>query len=331
MHKKVLDVALFAIFLAGSSCWKYALAQAVLHEQNKDNLEFSHSTADSMFTERPLDMAASFLHSQRVLNPVQLFQGINPGLSVVRPGGNVFEGFRVRGRGLMSFETHNNEPLYIIDGMPVFHMDMLDPFWVSSISSDLDAFSSVRYGLRGNRPVLSFNSKSAPILKELTVDFETRLSSESIGRRIPIADRQTFLNFGGDDLGADTDWMEEVSRTGFSQEYNLDLSYQNKTSVLRLSGTYRNINPVLKTTNGKWLNGHVSYRFQDRKERLNFGLRSWLHHRENEYGFPEAFHFARVYNPSAPIRDSQSDRFDGYYQRIQFNYYNPVAMLEQNS
>src|SRR5690606_17760015 len=55
--------------------------------------------------------------------------------------------------------------------------------------------------------------------------------------------------------------------------------------------------------------------------------------REAQLGFSDAFRYATIYNPTAPIRSTDSDFviYDGYFQQVLFDYYNPVAILEQNT
>jgi iron complex outermembrane receptor protein len=52
--------------------------------------------------------------------------------------------------------------------------------------------------------------------------------------------------------------------------------------------------------------------------------------RESQYGFAEAFHYAPIFNPTAPVRSNNAafDKYNGYFQQILFDYYNPVSILE---
>jgi TonB-dependent starch-binding outer membrane protein SusC len=51
----------------------------------------------------------------------------------------------------------------------------------------------------------------------------------------------------------------------------------------------------------------------------------------SEYGNSDAFRYAPIYNPTAPVRsdDPAYELYDGYFQQILFDYYNPAAMVDQ--
>ncbi|NOY37446.1 MAG: TonB-dependent receptor, partial [Chlorobi bacterium] len=54
--------------------------------------------------------------------------------------------------------------------------------------------------------------------------------------------------------------------------------------------------------------------------------------RKSQLGFNEAFRYATIYNPTAPVKDSDPkfDIYDGYFQQVLFDYYNPVQILEED-
>ena len=55
--------------------------------------------------------------------------------------------------------------------------------------------------------------------------------------------------------------------------------------------------------------------------------------RNAEFGNDGAFRYATIYNPTAPIRSSapEFERWGGYFQQDLFDFFNPVALLEQNT
>ena len=67
------------------------------------------------------------------------------------------------------------------------------------------------------------------------------------------------------------------------------------------------------------------------KVKLDLILSSTLRNEDNP--IYEAFGFATVYNPTAPIYTDEEDwaAWGGYFQRNAFNFFNPVAVLEQNT
>jgi iron complex outermembrane receptor protein len=68
------------------------------------------------------------------------------------------------------------------------------------------------------------------------------------------------------------------------------------------------------------------------KDKLTLELNVGATDRKAEYGFTDAYRYASVYNPTAPVRsdDPAYAQYDGYFQQVLYDYYNPVQILEQN-
>ena len=52
--------------------------------------------------------------------------------------------------------------------------------------------------------------------------------------------------------------------------------------------------------------------------------------RDNQFGFDDAFRYASTYNPTAPVFEEGSIENGGYFQRNNFDFFNPVAINELN-
>lgn len=102
-----------------------------------------------------------------------------------------------------------------------------------------------------------------------------------------------------------------------------------KTSY-RASINYRSGDGILINTGYKQLNGGISLTQRALNDKLTIDLNMRATERESQYGFSEAFRYAAIFNPTAPVRsnDTQYTKYDGYFQQIIFDYYNPVSMLE---
>lgn len=115
--------------------------------QPKENTTGSQSSADVDDEKRPIARVEEML------------EGV-PGVRVLRtPGG----GIRVRIRGATSIHG-SNEPLYVVDGMPIEvgtgeGLSWLNPSDVASIEVLKDASSTAIYGSRGANGVVIINTK----------------------------------------------------------------------------------------------------------------------------------------------------------------------------
>lgn len=99
-------------------------------------------------------------------------QGQVSGITVVNantPGGNAV--VRVRGLGTIN----NNEPLYVIDGVPADPGNNLNPNDIETISVLKDASSAAIYGTRGANGVILITTKRGKAGDKPTVTFSTRI------------------------------------------------------------------------------------------------------------------------------------------------------------
>lgn len=95
-----------------------------------------------------------------VANVAEALQGQLSGVNVIsqdgRPGAT--QSIRVRGGGSI---TQSNEPLYIVDGMPVSRIDDIPADNIESIDVLKDAASTAIYGARGANGVILITTKQA--------------------------------------------------------------------------------------------------------------------------------------------------------------------------
>ncbi len=98
-------------------------------------------------------------------NPTQLLQGQAPGVVVKQKNGQPGGEMEVRVRGISSIAPvgGSNEPLYVVDGMPIGTRlgQNFNPNDIESISVLKDAASTAIYGARGGNGVILITTKSA--------------------------------------------------------------------------------------------------------------------------------------------------------------------------
>lgn len=114
-------------------------------------------------------------------NPMQALQGRVPGLYVEKSGTPSGEASRVLIRGANTLG--NNDPLYIIDGVPTkrpFVFQALNPTAIQSIQVLKDASSASIYGARASNGVIIVTTKNgANADGKLSVQFNTSLATQS--------------------------------------------------------------------------------------------------------------------------------------------------------
>jgi TonB-dependent starch-binding outer membrane protein SusC len=253
-----------------------------------------------------------------------LLQGRIPGLSINNRGGNPnSEGF-IRIRGISSFDD-KVQPLIVIDGVPMSGFITLDPQDIENITILKDGASASIYGIRGSNGVILIKTKRASE-KGISISFSTSGSIASMVKEQPVLISQEYIEVGGNDLGSSTNWQQEITQKGFTQEYHLAVSGASENSSFRISTNLRSVNGILLHSGFDQANARLNFTHLALSKKLRFNLNAAFSKRDIDYSFQEAFQYAVRFSPTAPIRFSNG----AFYQAILFDSFNPVALLDQN-
>jgi len=269
-----------------------------------------------------------------VTSAAQLLQGKVPGLTVTQAGGNPNQQPQIRLRGLSTIGA-NTGPLVVIDGVIGADLNTVDPNDIASISVLKDGSAAAIYGTRGASGVIIVTTKRAQE-GVATVNYNVFGTGEFVAKTVPVLDAEGYRRFGGNninDFGGNTDWFDETTRDAFSHTHNLSVSGGTGGFSYRAAVNYRDNEGVAINTGFRQLNGRLNLQQKALNDRLTIDFQLTATNRNEERGFDEAFRYATIYNPTSPVRDPNNpefDIYDGYFQQVQFDYYNPVAILEQN-
>ncbi len=280
-------------------------------------------------------VSAEQFNKGNIGNVAQLLQGKVAGLSISRPGGNPNAGFTMRLRGLSTLGA-NSSPLIVVDGQVGADINTVDPNDIQSIDVLKDAASAAIYGTRGSSGVIIITTKRGGRIP--TVTYNGTVTAEVPGKFTPHMTAAEFKAAGGRDLGAETDWNEEITRTAYSHVHNLSLagSGGNGTNYIA-SFNYRDVQGVAIRTGFDQINGHFGLTQKALKDRVTFTLDANATRRTSKFGFDRAFQYATIFNPTAPRRTTDSANTglnytgSGYVEQNFVEYANPLAVLEQNT
>ena len=98
------------------------------------------------------------LANRPIISAAQAIQGKAAGVAVQQPTGAPGGGMTVRVRGTTSFNG-SNEPLYVVDGVPVDNVSFLSPGDIENMQILKDASSAAIYGSRGANGVVIITTK----------------------------------------------------------------------------------------------------------------------------------------------------------------------------
>jgi TonB-dependent starch-binding outer membrane protein SusC len=274
-------------------------------------------------------------------NPLQLIQGKVAGLDISRPGGDPNGSFYLRLRGLNTINA-NTQPLLVIDGVIDASLNNLDPDDIESIVVLKDGSSTAIYGTRGANGVILITSRKGKKGTAL-INYHVYTTAEMVAKNEPAMNSKewralraeinsTLNNNIGTDFEFNTNWFKQIEQTALSQVHNLSISGGNDHTIYCASINYRQGEGVEINTGYDQLNGRISISQNAFNDKVTLDLNMGATERQSQYGFSEAFRYASIYNPTAPVKsdDPAYAKYDGYFQQTLFDNYNPVAILQLN-
>lgn len=212
----------------------------------------------------------------RIVSPQQLIQAKVPGVQVVgsnEPGGGV--SIRIRGG---SSVTSSNEPLFVVDGLPLAigggvsagrdPLNFLDPNDIETITVLKDASATAIYGSRGANGVVIITTKSGKQGSRVTYNGSVSRSSVVGGPELLNAAqfRASVTQYAPANLGligtGDTNWLDAVEQSAGGQEHSVAVAGSKEDMNYRLSLGYLNQRGVLQGSNVKRVSTAVSYNDQ---------------------------------------------------------------------
>jgi TonB-dependent starch-binding outer membrane protein SusC len=267
--------------------------------------------------------------------PVALIQGKVSGLSITKNGGDPNGGYNIRLRGLTTIGA-NSSPLIVIDGVVGGSLDNVDPNDIESMNVLKDGSAAAIYGTRGSSGVIIVTTKKGK-KGTAVVDYNVYGTAEMVARTVPIMSAAEWRSLSaevgkGTDFGSSTDWYKELTRTAYSQVHNISLSGGADKTNYRASLNYRNAEGIMINTGYTQINGRINVTQKALNDKLTIDLNLGATEKQAKYGFSDAFKYATIYNPTAPVKstDPKYTEFDGYFNQFLYDYYNPIQIAEED-
>ena len=271
-----------------------------------------------------------------VNNPAGLLQGKVAGLSVSNPGGNPNQAPTIRLRGI-STVGGNQEPLVVIDGILGGSLDSVDPSDIQNITVLKDGSAAAIYGSRASSGVIVITTKTGKNGQPLQLSYSGQFGVSNVANQIEVMNREEFLAAGGNDLGSDTDWRDEVTQVGVSNVHNISASGGTEDVTFRIGANFRDTDGILINSGFQQANFRTNFTGRLFDDKLKVTVNTAFTTRESQVGFSEALRYATSYNPTAPVFGADapfafnSAQFGGYFETLGlFDSFNPVAIAEQN-
>lgn len=260
----------------------------------------------------------------------QLIQGKVAGLAITNPDGDPTGSTQIRLRGTNTIGGANTAPLVLIDGIPG-ELGTVAPEDVESVDVLKDGSAAAIYGTRGTNGVILITTKQAKGVDINQVEYNGYVSTSLIAKKLDMLNADEFRTLYPDqDHGADTDWIDEISRTPISHVHNLSLMGGNSKTNYIANLNYASRQGIMKKSDFESFQGRieVTHRMFDDKLKLKFGLFGKKNQMESTTSGGSfrgwVYGQATRRNPTDPVRNE-----DGTWNEnvSKFEYENPLALL----
>jgi len=294
------------------------------------------SQSEKEITSSVVEVGEEEFNQGVISDPAQLLQGKVAGLSIYNKGGDPNNSSTIRLRGISTVGA-NVEPLVVIDGIIGASLDNVDPNDIESMTILKDGSAAAIYGSRGSSGVILVTTKTGKPNGGLKISYNGQISASQAVNPVPVLDGPAFVAAGGTDLGSNTNWTDEVTRTGVRMVHGLSASGGIDNTTFRISANVRETNGILKNSGFDQFNTRMNVSTRLLNDKLKLDFNTSYTNRQQQLGFNEALRYAVLYNPTAPVfgADSpfefNSDQFGGYFETLGlFDSFNPASIIEQN-
>jgi TonB-linked SusC/RagA family outer membrane protein len=298
-------------------------------------------------------VTAEELNQGNLTDPIQGLQGKAAGVSITKKGGDPNAGFAVRIRGSSGMDS-NTQPLFVIDGVPGADPTIIAPEDIESYNVLKDAASTAIYGSRGANGVIIITTKKAKSRDGSAVsqvNFNSKFTLDRVANTIDVLSADELRDFADvklqdalidnpnftidsifTDGGANTNWQDEIFRTGITTENNLSFSGGSQKSTYLASITHANWQGVMKGTEKERTTARINLTHKALNDRLTLSGNLTTSFENNDYenyggwNKDDIIYQAISRNPTDPVYNA-----DGSYNKTQreFNYENPIATINE--
>lgn len=267
-----------------------------------------------------------------VTNPLAAAQGKVAGLVITQSSGDPNSRPTVRLRGTGSLNA-GSEPLYVIDGVIGAPIENVAPEDIQTMDVLRDASSAAIYGSRGANGVILITTKRGKSGTP-SVDFNSYVGTEFISQKPDLMNGAQFreaakkYNQTFTDNGANTDWLDVITRRASTQNYQVGVSGGSEKTSYRASIGYLDQIGTLIGSGKNRMNARLNLDSKALNDKLNLKFNFSASQTNADIAQNIALGLAQNMRPTDPIYNA-----DGTYYQIPgtFANYNPLAIVENRT
>ena len=273
----------------------------------------------------------------------------------------------IRVRGTSSLQG-GNEPLYVIDGFPIYNgtgfgntggstqysgLSTINPSDIESIEILKDASATSIYGARAANGVILITTKSGQRGTDL-VTFDATYGIQSVAKNIPVMNALQFAELANEARLNDklapfyseaemqqirqnpegTNWQDELFRSAPTQNYQLSFSGGDQKMIYSISANYNQQDGIVRNSYFQRYSGKVNLE-RNILNRLRVGTHSTISYstanaaRTDAGGTQGVITAAMKMSPVLPVYENEELKEYTKVNNTGIPYPNPVATAEE--
>lgn len=255
-----------------------------------------------------------------------MLAGKMAGVNITTAGGAPGSNATIRIRGGSSLNA-SNDPLYVIDGIPIDGttvnglqnaLSEINPQDIETFTVLKDASATAIYGSRASNGVILITTKKGSLKDKFSVTYDGNMSVSSIDKQISVLSADQFSNFIKTKWGAtsvqaallgtsNTNWQNQIYQTATSQDHNISVSGYTGKLPYRVSVGYTDQNGVLKTSSFQRITATLNLNptFFDNDLKVNLNLKGTSSN--SRFADVGAIGSALEFDPTQPVYNLKAD------------------------
>jgi iron complex outermembrane receptor protein len=290
-------------------------------------------------------------------SPQDLIMGKVAGLRIQTEGGAPGSATKIRIRGGSSMSA-SNDPLIIIDGMPIDNrtingmsnvLTSINPADIETFTVLKDASSTAIYGSRASNGVIIITTKEGSKSQGIKVQLDSKMTISEVVDYIDVLNADEYRTLVNERAAvnssvnpalmgsANTDWQKEIFQTSVGHDHNVSVSGAVLNIPIRASAGYTDQYGILRTSSMERKTGtlKVTPSLFDNHLKINAGIKYMTV--DNRFADKGSIGSALRYDPTQSVFN-KTGIYGGYTTWLMSDgsrnvngTRNPVAQLQQKS
>lgn len=269
-------------------------------------------------------------------NAQDMIVGKIAGVTVISDGGTPGGGSNIRIRGGSSINA-SNDPLYVIDGMPMDRegikgvsnpLSTINPNDIESFTVLKDASATAIYGSRASNGVIMITTKRGKEGSKPRISYNGSASVGVVHQMLDVMNGDEYRTYvkslyGENSTAAgllgnyNTDWQKQIYQTAIGQDHSVTVSGGLKKMPYRLNIGYTDQEGVVKTSEFERYTASMSLNpsFFDDHLKMNLNIKGM--YVKNRYADGGVIGAAAVMDPTQSVYAETADManaYGGYWQ-----------------